>query len=360
MGESRFALLPGAVGESDVVLHYGQPLIEQRSLESGGIVARGDLAVLRLTGSERLSWLDSLSSQAVGTLAPGDSAETLILDPHGHIEFVLQVSDDGTASWLMVTSQRAATAFDWLNRMRFRLDVQIADVSADRMVITEIGDAKLNWAERGWLGWRDPWPGVTPGGFGYAPQALPWRASNWIVPRTAEAELVAEMQQAKVPIAGLLAWQALRIAAGRPDASDLDDRSLPHEFDWLRTAVHLNKGCYRGQETVAKVHNLGRPPRRLVLLHLDGSDSVLPNPGDTVWASRDGEPREVGHVVAAAQHFELGPTALALVKRAVPIDRELSVQTSGHEIAAGQQVLVPADAGPALDIPRMPRLGIRT
>lgn len=131
MGESRFALLPGAVGESDVVLHYGQPLIEQRSLELGGIVARGDLAVLRLTGSERLSWLDSLSSQAVGSLAPGDSAETLILDPHGHIEFVLQVSDDGTASWLMVTAQRAAAAFDWLNRMRFRLDVQIADVSAD-------------------------------------------------------------------------------------------------------------------------------------------------------------------------------------------------------------------------------------
>ena len=135
--------------------------------------------------------------------------------------------------------------------------------------------------------------------------------------------------------------------------------------------MHLNKGCYRGQETVAKVHNLGRPPRRLVLLHLDGSDSVFPIAGDTVWALKkerslsEGEAevetqREVGHIVASAQHFEFGPTALALVKRAVPADLQLSVHTDGHEIAATQQELVPADAGPALDIPRMPRLGIRT
>lgn len=357
-----FASLPGAVcaTDSSVVLHYGGVLAEQRSLAAGGVVARDDLAVLQLTGSDRLSWLDSLSSQALGSLAPGSSAETLILDPHGHIEQVVRVLDDGSSTWLIVNADRSAAAFAWLNKMRFRLDVQITDVSERWMVVSEIGSSGFDFAARGYAGWRDPWPGVQPGGFAYGSDSPDWADTDWLVPRADQDALVASLAEQGTAIAGVLAWNALRIAAGRPDASDLDDRALPHEFDWLRTAVHLNKGCYRGQETVAKVHNLGRPPRRLVLLHLDGSDSVFPVAGDSVWASRNDEPREVGHIVASAQHFELGPTALALVKRAVPANLQLSVHTDGHEIAATQQELVPADAGPALDIPRMPRLGIRT
>jgi len=146
---------------------------------------------------------------------------------------------------------------------------------------------------------------------------------------------------------------ALGIAAGRPRLADIDAKALPHEFDWLRSAIHLNKGCYRGQETVAKVHNLGHPPRRLTLLHLDGSGSLLPRPGDALMLGE----KEVGHVTRAAWHFELGPIALALVKRSVDVAATLMVSTEEGAVLGNQQVLVLPDAGATRDVPRIPRLG---
>ena len=85
---------------------------------------------------------------------------------------------------------------------------------------------------------------------------------------------------------------------------------------WIGNAVHLDKGCYRGQETVARVHTLGRPPRRLTLLHLDGSENRLPQRGQRAAAGR----KAVGVVGTSARHHELGPIALALVKRNVPVE----------------------------------------
>ncbi|MDQ1513804.1 MAG: tRNA-modifying protein YgfZ, partial [Microbacteriaceae bacterium] len=158
----------------------------------------------------------------------------------------------------------------------------------------------------------------------------------------------------QVRMAGTLALEALRIAAWRPRfAREVDARTIPHELDWLRSAVHLTKGCYRGQETVAKVHNLGRPPRRLVQLDLDGSEAVLPQPGDVVLL----EDREVGAVTSVGLHHEEGPLALAVVKRSVPEDAPLTVRTRDVTVAAAQRVIVPAGAGPAVTVPRLPRLG---
>jgi folate-binding protein YgfZ len=163
-------------------------------------------------------------------------------------------------------------------------------------------------------------------------------------------------------VASEAALNALRIAAWRPrQATEVDERSIPHELDWLRTAVHLNKGCYRGQETVAKVHNLGHPPRRLVLLHLDG---VLPVAGDAVIEqpvvepAEAPEPRDVGRVTSAAHHYELGPIALAVIKRSVDPTAALAVRSAEHgDIAAAQEVIVPPSAGAEADVPRLPRLG---
>ncbi len=134
----------------------------------------------------------------------------------------------------------------------------------------------------------------------------------------------------------------------------MDATTIPHEVDWLRSAVHLTKGCYRGQETVAKVHNLGHPPRRLVMLHLDGSEGVLPESGDSVSLGE----KTVGRVTSAARHHELGPIALAVVKRSTDPAATLTVVSAeGTSIAAAQEVIVPPDAGAAADIPKIPRLG---
>ena len=127
----------------------------------------------------------------------------------------------------------------------------------------------------------------------------------------------------------------------------------------MRSAVHLAKGCYRGQETVAKVHNLGHPPRRLVLLHLDGSAGVLPGAGSVVL---NGE-KEVGTVTSSARHHELGPIGLAVVKRTLDPQAPLTVrideegESPAELVAAAQEVIVPVEAGATAGVPRMPRLG---
>jgi folate-binding protein YgfZ len=230
--------------------------------------------------------------------------------------------------------------------------VEVADRTDDFATIGSFAGADVPAAESNGvqLVWIDPW--AAPTGHGYAHPAqhpgAEWTYRETLVPRGELAAL------AERPAAGTLALEALRIAAWRPALpAEADERLLPHEVDWLRTAVHLTKGCYRGQETVAKVHNLGHPPRRLVFLHLDGSDAVLPGSGAPVLLGQD----EVGRVTSAARHHELGPIALALVKRRLDPSAALEVAVGDSRVAAAQEVIVPTDAGATVTVPRIPRLG---
>ncbi|MCU1479830.1 MAG: folate-binding protein [Subtercola sp.] len=448
MTASPFLSLPGAVAgsgvDSTVAAHYGNPLREQRLLLGGGIVDLSNRGVLSVTGPDRLSWLDSVTSQSLKGLAVGGSAETLLLDPSGRIEHAIRVYDDGVTAWLLVDQAEAESLYTWLDRMRFMLRVEVADRSAEFATVgwMPAADSSLEGtagsavagsaaaveaftaAPNGVpLVWRDPWSAVVSGGHQYAEvDEHPGAGFAWcevLVEREVLPALAAAVGRGDVEVAGTLAAEALRIAAWRPRlATESDERLIPHEVDWIRSAVHLNKGCYRGQETVAKVHNLGHPPRRLVLLHLDGSDSVLPAPGDEVFvaddrggvqtvaspggagAGADGAasvagadgvagvavpdgaagvavpdgaagvagaavsagaaavPQSVGVVTASAQHFELGPIALAIVKRTTPVDAELAVASDGILVPAAQEVIVPPEAGAAAGrIPRLPRLG---
>jgi len=340
-----FSSRPGAVG--DPPQHYGSPLAEQRALLAGAVVDLSDRDVVTVTGPDRLTWLDSLLSQSLARLAPGESAEAMLLDPSGRIEYVARVVDDGETAWLLMDAGTGAGLAAFLDRMRFMLRVEVADRSADFATIGTLGDPVP-----GTVTWVDPWAHVVAGGHQYATVAehpgAEWTYSETLVPRDALAAL------ADRPAAGILALEALRIAAWRPRAAtELDATSIPHELDWIRSAVHLAKGCYRGQETVAKVHNLGHPPRRLVLLHLDGSDNVAVAAGDEVL---DGE-KVVGRVTATATHFELGPIALAVIKRSTDSSATLTVTSTDGVVAAAQEVIVPTDAGAEADVPRLPRLG---
>ncbi|MGC5223793.1 YgfZ/GcvT domain-containing protein [Micromonospora sp. DT81.3] len=355
-----FTSRPGAVSGDAGILHYGNPLGEQRRLADGdAIVDRTDRRVLSVTGPDRLTWLDSIASQALAALEPGRGTELLILDPNGRVEHAASVVDDGETTWLIVDEGDAPGLGAWLRRMVFRSRVEVRD-EPDVAIIAFLGDGPARRAVEDVAPdafvWADPWAAVTPGGWQYAavdphPGAgFAWREA--IVAQPARDALAA----GKTPVAGLLAAEALRIAAWRPRwANEVDERSLPHEVDWLRSAVHLSKGCYRGQETVAKVHNLGHPPRRLVLLHLDGSDSVLPDPGAPVLSGDD----TVGAITSSALHYEEGPIALAIITRRVPDDAPLAVRADEVLIAAGQEVIVPADAGATASVPRLPRLNRR-
>ncbi|GAB2514136.1 folate-binding protein YgfZ [Microbacterium petrolearium] len=336
--------------------HYGDPMREQRTLARGEAAAPlGDRAVVGVSGEDRLSWLDSITSQQVAALAPGQSTELLILDPQGRIEHAAAVVDDGATTWLIADAPDAPGLAKWLTMMRFRSRVQVA-ARDDLLVVGYVpgGSAESAIREAADIVWTDPWGGVTPGGWQYAAVAEhPGAERAWceaLVPING-AEAVRAL-----PLAGTIAADALRVAAWRPRWNgEADERAIPHEADWLRTAVHLSKGCYRGQETVAKVHNLGHPPRRLVMLHLDGSDSVLPAPGSTVFTGET----EAGRVTSSALHHELGPIALALVSRRTPGDAALEVEAEGVRIAAAQEIIVPADAGATADVPRLTRLSRR-
>jgi folate-binding protein YgfZ len=355
---SELSARPGAVDgvgpDAGVAAHYGNPLGEQRALSEGdAIVDLSHRAVLSISGPDRLGWIDSLTSQRIAGLNPGQSSETLLLDLTGRIEYAVRLIDDGEELWLLLERDEAPGLFAWLSKMRFMLRVEIRDRTDELATIGTFGSPQLLVASPNGvpLVWNDPWNAVTDGGWQYAKTehhpAADWTYSEVLVPR-------ASLGSIDLPVAGFLALEALRIAAWRPRfATEADQKTIPHELDWLRSAVHLSKGCYRGQETVAKVHNLGHPPRRIVMLHLDGSDAVLPAAGDQVVFGD----AVVGSVTSSAQHFELGPIALAVIKRTVDPEAELAVRADGILVPAAQEVVVPPDAGAAANVPRLPRLG---
>jgi len=326
----------GAVGES-VPQHFGNPLAEQRLLEgAAALVDCSHFGVLRLSGPDRLTWLDALTSQLLLGLAPGETREDLILDPQGHIEHRVLITDDGDNAWLLVEAGRIEALSRWLQSMRFRMQVEIEDVTADIAVVASC-NAKAT-LEQSLIVWDDPWPYISVGGAGYSGASHPGDGFTLRfigIPREQLGESLSPEW------AGTEALDALMVRAARPTMTDVDEKTLPHELDLLRTAVHLNKGCYRGQETVAKVHNLGHPPRRAVLLHLDGSEGNLPEVGAPVIAGD----KEVGRVTRVVRHHEWGPLAFAIIKRNVDVNNVLSVAGPDGAIAATQEVLVLPDSG---------------
>ncbi len=299
---SPFLDLPDAVPgdgiDAGVPAHYGDPLREQKVLLAGeGVVDLSHRGVVRVSGADRLTWLHSLTTQHMADLPPYQRIQTLILSPQGHVEHAMHGYDDGEAFWADVEPGAARSLVGWLDSMRFMMRVEASDVTAE-------------WA------------------------AAATGAETVELVRRAELATAAT----NATPCGMWAFEALRIARGQARMGvDTDHRAIPNEMGWIGTAVHLDKGCYRGQETVARVHTLGRPPRRLVLLLLDGSVNRLPTHRSPV--THDG--REVGFLGSAARHYELGPIGLALVKRSVPVDAELLADG----VAAAQEVVVDPDAG---------------
>jgi tRNA-modifying protein YgfZ len=335
---SELLALPGAVQASwpdeGVAAHYGDPMREQRALDgvgaaTAGLVDRSNRGVLKITGADRLSWLHSLTTQHLEGLTAGGSAQALVLSPTGHVEHHLSLSDDGTSVWVHVEPGTAAALAAFLESMKFMLRVEVADLSAGAAVLTVMGPGADITAGRETAGLEGVLGRVSPGPFGII---------DLIVARELLGDVAAELVRRGAVPAGMWAFEALRIAARVPRFGlDTDHRTIPHEVGWIETAVHLSKGCYRGQETVARVHNLGHPPRRLVFLDLDGSVDRLPAHGSPV--ELDGA--TIGFTGSAARHYELGPIGLGLVKRTVPVDATLLADG----VAAAQEVIVPPDAG---------------
>lgn len=416
--------------------HFGNPLREQALLAQGQAWAWLSRDVVEVSGADRLSYLTTVSSQVLTDLEnDGQSRQVLFLDANGHILYAAlavaglvpaqaEQADPGEQSVLLLVDAGCGEGLaQLLNSRRFMLRVQ-AQVRPDLQVAGAIGDGvqKLTGVVENLVTtWRDPWPGITPGGSTYFTgtrhPGANYRAGGVVVAlepgqtapgqeqasgqeqapgqeitpgqEIAPSQAAASSQEAApgqehalapsqaaapgqaLAAAGLtqgltqvgeLAWEALRIEAGLPRwAREVDARAIPNELDWLRTGVHLNKGCYPGQETIARTVNLGRPPRRLVQLQLAGWQGQLPEVGARVYLPAGDNPagKAVGTITSVARHWELGNIALALVRRGVPAQAELAVDLEAGYESASQELLVDpagkAEASPS----QRPGLGLK-
>jgi folate-binding protein YgfZ len=321
---------------------YSNPLVEQREFIAGlSAVLLEDKTVIQVSGEERLTWLNDLFSQKLDDLHPNVSVEALWLDAQGRIVRDFHIVDDGEITWLITYSKEIDVLVTQLQRMVFRAKVSV-ELSSEYSIIATWSKPVTGAV----LSWQDPWPETALGGWRYGEKPTePWKYTESLVPLTQVDSVWKEFKHC-----GTMALDALRVAAFRPTGpNEIDEKALPHEFDWLASAVHMSKGCYRGQEAVAKVHNLGHPPRRLVFLHLDGSGHALPDLGDEIFGADD---TVIGKVTSVGQHHEMGPIALGLIKRNVPADIELSVLNlaSGERLGATQEIIVPLDAGAVVDV----------
>jgi folate-binding protein YgfZ len=327
--------------EDGVPWHWGDPFAEQRTASRGAVVIdRSHREFLAVTGEERLSWLHLVISQHVTELAEGSGTEALVLDSQGRVETHMVVAHlDGTV-WLdtdpepRVTSALpkggAQTLREYLEAMKFWSKVDIRDATGELALLSVLGpDAERVLSAVGAEVGPEPYAVAALPGGGFA-RRMPWPGRfsvDLAVPRDALAGWWKRLTDAGARAAGSWVFDALRVESLRPRLGvDTDDRTIPHEVGWVGSAAHVAKGCYRGQETVSKVHNVGRPPRNLLLLHLDGSPEIRPEPGDPVLL--DG--RTVGRVGTVIQHHELGPIALALVKRSTPVGAELLTGSEDH------------------------------
>lgn len=340
--------LPGAVAaqgiDEGIAWHYGDPIAEQRAGESAAaLFDRSNRDLIVVTGDDRLSWLHTVTSQHLSDLPEGATTQALVLSPTGHVEHHAVVTHRSGAVYLDTEPGAGAALAGYLDGMRFWSKVEVA-TEPDLAILTVVGPA-ASTAVAG-LDGMAAGDRVDSAVDAAAFTRVTDEGIDLVIAREAITGTVARLRAAGATPAGSWASDALRIPTRRPRwGLDTDEKTIPNEVSWLHTAVHLDKGCYRGQETVARVHNLGRPPRRLVMLNLDGSAGTLPDPGDPVTT---GAGRTVGRLGTVAQHHEWGPIALALIKRAVEPGTPL--------LAGGIDAVVDPDDAP--DEPRTPRSAI--
>jgi tRNA-modifying protein YgfZ len=356
VSDSPLLTLPDAVasvpGSPDEGLpwHYGDPLAEQRAaVDAAVVIDRSTRFVIAISGEERLSWLHTISRQHVASLPDGTSAENLSLDVNGRVEEHFVQTDLNGVTWIDTEPARGAGLLGFLTKMVFWAKAEPRDGN-ELAVLSLLGPRTAEPGIPAALGLdtlpAEPYAAVALPGGGFV-RRMPWptdHAFDLLVPREKLTDVVTALTAAGVRPAGTWTFEALRVAAVRPRLGlDTDERTIPHEARWIggpaeHGAVHLDKGCYRGQETVARVHNLGKPPRHLVLLHLDGSADGRPEPGEPVSAGG----RTVGRLGTVVDHYELGPIALALIKRTITPETPL---LAGPCAAATDPDSVPREDG---------------
>jgi folate-binding protein YgfZ len=298
-----------------------------------GVVAveRPDLAVLELHGADVLRYLHSVSTQHTADLRPGDATRALLLSPKGKIEFAFRLAVLDARTLLLDTEAEAAEGLaERLARFVFRYDVRVGAPRPGAVSLLGPGaDGALTAAGL-------PLPPAGPGRavlIANGPVAHCGELGVDLVGEQAPGALEA-LERSGVARAPLEVWELLRVERGVPRwGRELTDDVIAEEAGLLGSHVHLDKGCYPGQETVARVRNLGQVQRRLAGLRFEDPGCSPPSPR-TDLVAEDG--RRAGQLRSAVRHPDLGVIALAYVRRTVaPGERVLAGPLAAKVVELG-------------------------
>ena len=283
----------------------------QAVTEACGLADRSERGKLALTGADAKTFLQGQVSNDVEALEPGTGCYAAFLTPKGKMLGDLRILDAGEE--LLLDTERVALQdlFNMIRRFSIGYDVGLHKRTLERGLVSLLGPGAttvagvehLDGAEHAHLAIEID---------GVAVRAIRTDVGIDLLCDGEETTALVEALRARgaEPVSEAVA-DCLRVERGRPRYGiDLDDTVIPQEADLNHRAVSFTKGCYVGQETVARLFYRGKPNRHLRGLRL----SVPASPGAEI---RFGD-REVGRVASVAQSPSLGPIALALVRREAP------------------------------------------
>jgi len=291
--------------------HGRPPLLTAASWAD--LVSRG---TVRATGGAAATFVDKFTTAAVGTLAPGDGTEGMFTDVRGWVIALAAILRTEDGLLIDCDAAVAATLRDHLEHYHIREDVVLVDASHDERCVAIVGPGAAQWlADR--LTSDAP---ATPlrhrslrcGRTDAIIVAVDWFGAEGFLVRVPANDLSAlhEWLAAEgLPRGDAAALDALRIEQRFPLAQDIPEKTLPQELDRTARAISFTKGCYLGQETVARIDALGHVNRTLVLVAVEGDD--VPRPGAVV--SCGGE--DVGTLTSSCASPRLGVCGLAIVHR---------------------------------------------
>ena len=344
------------VAGRQVVVHYGDPEGEYSALRSGALlVDRSHRGRVRISGPRAAELVTGLVTNDVMSLAPGQGQYAAALTPKGKIVAdvrifalaaspALSLSTPAAVDSLLVDTPARAAA-GWLEMVRKFINPRLAPYRDEAETLGDLGVfgpqarrvvAEVTGVAGAVLAALPLYAHVsadmdgTPVTVARVPE-LAVEGFELFAPAGAGAALAARFLRAGAVRGGLAAWELARVEAGRPEwGLDIDESTIPQEanFDEMH-AISYTKGCYVGQETVARVHFRGHVNRHLRGLRF--ADQTIP-PFRAVLVDATGKP--VGEVRSTALSPQFGPIALAMVRREIALGDGVAVRWEGGETTA--------------------------
>jgi tRNA-modifying protein YgfZ len=294
--------------------------------EGCGLVDRSERGKLAFTGAQAKAFLQGQVTNDVEALTPGTGCYAALLSPKGKMLGDLRILDTGDELWLDTERSALQEIFNVLHRARLGYAAELHKRTLQQGLVSLVGPGARRVAGPG----AEALPDAEHANAALDVDGIAARAVvtdlglDLVCDAVQTAELIAALTDRGAETVPEATAEVLRVEHGRPRYGvDLDDTTIPQEAGLNERAVSFRKGCYVGQETVARLHYKGRPNR-----HLRGVRLSAPITAGTELTSGGRVVGRLGSVVVSPEH---GPIGLALVRREVE---------PGAEVAAGAATAV--------------------